>query len=57
MKVFKIFVMHGSMFNIHCVYIQKILREVICLYHADDDLGPDNVFFCAWGAVCLKSRH
>lgn len=53
MKVFKIFVMHGSMFNIHCVYIQKVLREV----HADDDLGPDNVFICAWGAVCLKSRH
>lgn len=57
MKVFKIFVMHGSMFNIHCVYIQKVLREVICLCHADDDLGPDNVFICAWGAVCLKSRH
>lgn len=47
MKVFKIFVMHGSMFNIHCVYIQKVLLEVICLCHANDELGPDNVFFCA----------
>lgn len=47
MKVFKIFVMHGSMFDIHCVYIQKVLREVICLCHADDDLGPDKFFFCA----------
>lgn len=45
MKIFKIFVMHESMFNIHCVYIQKVLREVICLCHADDKLGPDNSFF------------
>lgn len=49
MKIVKIFVMHESMFNIHCVYIQKVLREVICLCHADDKLGPDNSFF-----LCMR---
>lgn len=57
MKVFKIFVMHGSMLDIHCVYIQKVLREVICLCHANDELGPDNGFFLCMRCSCLKSRH
>lgn len=46
MKVFKIFVMYGSMFDIYCVYIQKVLCEVICLCYVDDDLGLDKFFFC-----------
>lgn len=46
MKVFKIFDMYGSMLDIYCVYIQKVLCEVICLCYVNDELGFDNGFFC-----------
>lgn len=55
MKVYKIFRVHGSMFGMSYVYIERVLRGVVCLCHAEDELGTGNVFVCALGAVCLKS--
>lgn len=57
MKVFKIFVMYGSMLDIYCVYIQKVLCEVICLCYVNDELGFDNGFFLCMRCSCLKSCY